>query len=322
MTAKFIKAVDHVMARFPSFRGDGERTLLILAFHAVLNDIAELESDALDPYQPITVADLRNLVAHLQARGFRFVTGRDLAGTACTGRCVWLTFDDGYANNLRLLPLLEKMDVKATIFVSSGMVDRAEGYWWDTLWRLRRAEGVHPAAIATEREMLKRLPGTMLGDRLRATFGAALDQEPPDLARPLRPAELRDLADCPLVEIGNHTHDHFILPAVSEDLQHEQIALCQERLTAIGGMTPISIAYPNGDTSAETIRIARNLGLRVGVTCLPARQDSTAMPDMAMGRFAGFRNGRMQRELRLALAPLSLVQRRAAKARARLLNVS
>jgi peptidoglycan/xylan/chitin deacetylase (PgdA/CDA1 family) len=46
---------------------------------------------------------------------------------------VMLTFDDGYIDNLETaLPLLEKFDVPATVFVSSGYIDQA-GFWWEDL---------------------------------------------------------------------------------------------------------------------------------------------------------------------------------------------
>ena len=49
---------------------------------------------------------------------------------------VALTFDDGYADNLRQAkPLLEAADVAATVFVVSGAVGRGREFWWDELER-------------------------------------------------------------------------------------------------------------------------------------------------------------------------------------------
>ena len=48
-----------------------------------------------------------------------------------------VTFDDGYADNIRnAKPLLEKHGVPATFFLTSRAVDRREEFWWDALGRV------------------------------------------------------------------------------------------------------------------------------------------------------------------------------------------
>ena len=92
---------------------------------------------------------------HLQAiRGCgRPVSLRDLARAARTGRWVRrgvvVTFDDGYADNLlEAKPLLERHDVPATVFVTSGAIGGDRGFWWDELERLVLGPHPLPATIA------------------------------------------------------------------------------------------------------------------------------------------------------------------------------
>jgi peptidoglycan/xylan/chitin deacetylase (PgdA/CDA1 family) len=63
------------------------------------------------------------------ARGAREGTLRDGA--------VAVTFDDGYLDNFETaLPLLERYDVPATIFVTTGRGGRQREFWWDELERV------------------------------------------------------------------------------------------------------------------------------------------------------------------------------------------
>jgi len=50
---------------------------------------------------------------------------------------VLVTFDDGYADNLHAgLPALERHEVPAAVFVSTGYFGRPHGFWWDELERI------------------------------------------------------------------------------------------------------------------------------------------------------------------------------------------
>jgi peptidoglycan/xylan/chitin deacetylase (PgdA/CDA1 family) len=52
-------------------------------------------------------------------------------------RTIAITFDDGYADNLwNMKPILEKYNVPATVFVTTGYVDTKLEFWWDDLERL------------------------------------------------------------------------------------------------------------------------------------------------------------------------------------------
>jgi peptidoglycan/xylan/chitin deacetylase (PgdA/CDA1 family) len=71
--------------------------------------------------QPIR---LRDLVAALEGGGV-------------PSGAVVLTFDDGYADNLLTAkPLLERFDIPATVFVTSGYLQDQREFWWDELDRI------------------------------------------------------------------------------------------------------------------------------------------------------------------------------------------
>jgi peptidoglycan/xylan/chitin deacetylase (PgdA/CDA1 family) len=106
-------------------------TSLILLYHRV----ADLPSDPF--FLSVTPRHFAEHLEVLRAVGTP-VTLADLDRWRTDGRlprrCIALTFDDGYADNLEhAKPLLERFDVPATVFVASGYLGSEHGFWWDEL---------------------------------------------------------------------------------------------------------------------------------------------------------------------------------------------
>jgi peptidoglycan/xylan/chitin deacetylase (PgdA/CDA1 family) len=64
-----------------------------------------------------------------------------------------VTFDDGYADNLlHAAPLLERYEVPATVFVTTGRLGEDGEFWWDDLERMLLRPGRLPRSLHLELE--------------------------------------------------------------------------------------------------------------------------------------------------------------------------
>ena len=267
-----LRFVDRTIVDVSLGLGVERPALISFLFHSLFADRAETEQGAVDPFQPVTVDDFAAFIGHFKAAGYRFVAPHEIAaGLAPDRKHICVTFDDGYANNLRMLPVLDRFGVPATVFVSTNHVRHGRCFWWDVQYRRRMRQGWTEAAIGAERDALKKLAFDEIEGRLTETFGESAFDPEGEADRPLTEAELRTMAAAPLVTIGNHTTDHAILTEHDDAQVRAQIAGCQAALGQLLGEVPPVIAYPNGNYDARTLRIAGELGYEIGFTVEPRK---------------------------------------------------
>ncbi|MBI4364015.1 MAG: polysaccharide deacetylase family protein, partial [Candidatus Latescibacteria bacterium] len=173
---------------------------------------------------------------------------RSLDGGAAPARAVALTFDDGYADNLHAAkPLLERFEVPATVYVTTGQIDSPREFWWDELDRLLLRPEALPEALTLEiggttrrwefretgprqrayRELCAALRDLSashreaLLDRLAAWAGA--DRLARMTHRALSADEVRRLAEGGLIDVAPHTVTHPALSMLPAEDQRREI---------------------------------------------------------------------------------------------------
>jgi len=246
--------------------------LVAFVFHSLFDNQREAESAASDPHQNLLSSQLAELIEYFLHHQYRFVSPAQIdAGLDPQGYYAWLTFDDGYGNNTRAVPVLKSLGVPATFFVSTNHIAAGKAFWWDVLYRERVRQGRSARAIQRERAALKWLSADRIESYLVSQFGVRAFQPVGDLDRPMTIAELRHLAAEPLVTVGNHTADHSILTNLDDDSARDQIAACQRYLAEALGTSPLAIAYPDGACDQRIVDHARAEGLRVGTVVAPRK---------------------------------------------------
>ena len=263
-------SLDQKLASASLWRHQEQGTLLSFLIHCLFASEEEARSGLLDPQQGFTVAMLREFLAHFTRAGYRFLSPRDLAEDLPPGgKYILLTFDDGYFNNARALPLLEEFNAPAVFFVSSGHVKQGKAFWWDALYREAGKRGRFAVEVRRRIAIYKQMAPPQIEADLCSRFGRQALFPTGDLDRPFTSSELAKFASHPLVLLGNHTRDHAILTNCFSEEIRSQIRDCQESLCEMTGKTPEVIAYPNGNDNREIAEAARDAGLLYGMLALP-----------------------------------------------------
>ena len=295
--------------------------LVVFMFHMLFADETEADRGLVHPHERATSEGLSRLFAHFRDHGYRFVSAAEIdRGLPADGRYAHVTFDDGLANNLRLLDLLPSEEVPVTIFPSVSHIREGKAFWWNVVYRGRGGRD-RPADVETELAGLRRLTIPEIERYLLAEFGSRALEPLGDLDRPLIEDELRELAACSWVEIGNHTVDHLPLTHCTHAEAEAQVGEAQRWLADLLGREPYFIAYPNGDVNAPVVDVSQRQGLRLGVTVVPVlnRLPASAAARMELGRFEVVFDHRERSRMRAVRSTVQLTT--AARTAARNLGV-
>lgn len=290
----------------------GARRGAILIYHRVADPSS-------DPWRmSVSPANFSDHMAVLRQRGL----ARPLSDLATAlhdqdspADAVAVTFDDGYLDNLQnALPILEREQVPATVYIVGGAVGQPDAFWWDFLarvfletpklpetltltqegdvteWRLGRAAHASPSMLARlarwqadvepalhprQKVFLsvwEHIAARSPAGRRQAIAALAdwsgVSPIPPEESggRPVVPAELRQLAASPCIEIGGHTMTHPDLGQISSAQAAKEIAGCREMLREATGQEIFSFAYPFGRFSPDTADLIRKAGF-TNATC-------------------------------------------------------
>ncbi|MDD2707179.1 MAG: polysaccharide deacetylase family protein [Verrucomicrobiae bacterium] len=276
------------------FEGSGARSSpLILLYHRVAEDPVDAQ---------LLCVSRENFAAHLQLlkQQFRVVGLHDLLQEASRGELrpntVALTFDDGYLDVLTAaVPLLEKFQLPATIFITAGMIGTDREFWWDEVERvflctphipdvlemkdlgLRLENLRHPGVrLKVVDEMVRIMKGMKPSDidlvvnRLFAWVN--LERAARKTHRIMNAGQLKIMASSPFVEIGSHTMTHSRLGILSPEQQRQELVESRKKLGEITGRPVRYLSYPFGgpnDFTEETTRLAAAAGYEAGIANIP-----------------------------------------------------
>lgn len=221
---------------------------------------------------------------------------------------VVVTFDDGYLDNLKYaVPILEELEIPATIFLSTGGLDRMKEFWWDELEQiLIVGENFPPSLQLKDDEFHCKWNTSTYEYRKNCYLGLhylmknyiCADKREEWLVQlwnwrgqkrrvreknlPLSPDDCRKLVETRMISIGAHTVSHPSLANLDKKEQEWEIKTSVEELSRILNQEITLFSYPFGnpgvDFDDDTIEICRKCGIQKAASTEYALWHSVTSP--------------------------------------------
>lgn len=211
--------------------------------------------------------------------------------TQADSDAVVITFDDGYLDNLKYaVPILEELEIPATIFVSTGTIDQTRELWWDELEQiLFSGDGFKNSFQLKDSEFqcqwdmstleyrkncymgLHYLMKNMINPEKREEWLKQLwmwrgqNRNVRESNLTVSSEDCKKLAESEVISIGAHTVSHPSLAALSLEEQEEEIRISIECLSQVLGKKITLFSYPFGvpevDFNDDTVDICKKYGI-------------------------------------------------------------
>ncbi len=270
-------------------RLDG-RLPFVLMYHSVL-PVNDRRRRWLQPGMIVSPEQFERQMRFLRSR-FDPITLAELAdqlesGTAIDpGRFV-VTFDDGWLDNYEFaLPVLTKLDIPATIFLSTDFIDSDKKFWFiqarqawmsldrgsfqeilDNLQRETAPSEIDSATLIADfdsfAEFVKKLaPDT--ADKLLKQMNPLISAELENIRWVVNWEEIARMASNG-IDLGSHGQSHTILTALDKDQVETELTSSRRILEEKTSRAVDLLAYPNGNSDESVRNLARSAGYRLAV---------------------------------------------------------
>lgn len=276
--------------------------LMMLLFHGVIRE----QTDDVRNYnrKHILESEFHDLLLSLKKNGTpldidEYIELQARGGDLPPGSFV-VTFDDGFENNYSVAaPILKALNIPAIIYATTKFIDDNLMSWIDQIdmavqmtekTSLRLSFLDRPVDIATTADkiaFLNLIRTTAKGDR--AFFGRidgvideicavcdlprVMSADGP-LDKKMNWAQVRELAQGPLIKIGGHTHTHPVMSYLSAEALAAEVSACLSKIDLGAAQKTVHFCYPEGLAHCYNDDVIACLK-DYGVICSPTAIDGT-----------------------------------------------
>ena len=216
---------------------------------------------------------------------------------AFPARSVFVTFDDGYADNYQeALPLLTAQRVPALFYITTSKINTSYELWWDDLERILLTTGNLPpvlhiningqtwqyatgtlTAIREAYYALQQILRFCKPDVIEAAMQQLYDWAGKDATgrpshRLMTWEEVKGMGEAGYATVGCHTHRHPAVGMLSYEEQYTEIGKSKEILEGVLNTPQVHFSYPFGGRkflgskryyNADSIKACKALGLQM-----------------------------------------------------------
>lgn len=284
----------------------------VLMYHEIGRD-----EDSHEAWTVVRQADFRRQLDYVQ-KHYDIISLADalerVSSGAANGRpAAVLTFDDGNAGDLeRMLPVVQNSGAPVTIFVSTMPVVAERGLWFNRVINALpdagsflvdlRSFGLSMYPVIGRRHIRRWSQVQVLLEAMKTLTSESCELAANEVVRqlsfvhsrrsqvrPLTEAGIKELARCPLVDIGAHTHGHEILTMLPLAEADRSISTSRTLLQGWTGKQVAHFAYPSGIADAKIRELVQRLGFNAALGSQRGLWSSAAqrfeVPRIAVGRF-------------------------------------
>jgi peptidoglycan/xylan/chitin deacetylase (PgdA/CDA1 family) len=202
-------------------------------------------------------------------------------GEPIARNCIILTFDDAYRDfKNEALPILEKHDFPATVYISTRLLDNNRApFEYRLATELHKRDEltvtVDGFTVNTRLRTQKQVASTYNNIRTelkyssierRESFLEKIELGSESTSLILNPKELEELRTHPLVTVGGHGHGHIPSSTLTAEEQKINTETCRDRLTELLGEPPKHFSFPYGSFNESAVRAVREAGFETAVT--------------------------------------------------------
>jgi peptidoglycan/xylan/chitin deacetylase (PgdA/CDA1 family) len=246
------------------------RPVLVLLYHRVNDEVGSKLAEL-----TVSLANFEEQLLYFKKHFQILSLDDDWTSLHKTGLVV--TFDDGYADNLlNALPLLEKHNIPATLFVTTLNINTVNEFWWDRfVFDYYAASDFFFLPGFEEKKSKKEYTYkfcveivSKLGNEDRNKWFLEFElinevnYRNREAYRSLTQDELKLLSEHPLINIGLHTHHHYALGDLSCKDQKEELLFSIKQLNGLVSNSIKYLAVPFGSYNNDTLTIAEEIGLK------------------------------------------------------------
>lgn len=254
---------------------------IVLMYHGVANDNVNVANG---DWLQVRVSNFQKQMKYIKEK-YNPIHLENIGKVSSEKPNIVVTFDDGYRNNYtNAYPILKELNIPATIFVATSMVDTNSLFWYDRLRSILRLSGTSDDKVSeltcSYKDMHPHIIDQKVDEYLDNNFSEwreILKYNPSvfETYGPLTTDMMRDMDSSGLIRFGSHTHQHEIVTMMSLDELRVSLATSLNTLKNIGVKPSEYFCFPNGWYDYSHVETLKEFGLKGAVTTKRGRYNLT-----------------------------------------------